>query len=315
MSQAPAPFDPYQKIPTHIDDEIDLREFWAKIVAGKWWVVVCMILFGGGAAGWALHKPNIYESKAVLAPAIEQSGGGLSALATQFGGLANLAGVTLPAGQAGSTTIALEILQSRVFLTQFIRKHQLEVPLMAAKSWDRVANELIIHEGLYDVENQRWVREVKSSKTPGPNDWALYKALKGILKVKQDKQTGLVTVAIEHVSPFLAQQWVDWLVKDLNAYMRQKDVEDAQKQIDFLKAELAKTQLAELQKVFYSLIEQNTRTIMLANVRDEYAFKTLDPAVVPEEKIKPKRALIAALGSMLGAMLGIFIALIRSRPE
>lgn len=28
---------------------------------------------------------------------------------------------------------------------------------------------------------------------------------------------------------------------------------------------------------------------MFANVRDEYVFKMIDPALVPEEKFKPKR--------------------------
>jgi uncharacterized protein involved in exopolysaccharide biosynthesis len=40
-------------------------------------------------------------------------------------------------------------------------------------------------------------------------------------------------------------------------------------------------------------------------------FKTLDPAVVPEEKAKPKRALIVVLGGILGGMLGVMLVLIR----
>ncbi len=305
MSQAPAPFEPREQIQMLADDEIDLRELWARIVAGKWWILLSMVLFGGAAAGWAVLQPNIYQSKAVLAPASEQSGGGLSALASQFGGLASLAGVSLPAGKADNTAIAMEVLKSRVFLTRFIRQHQLEVSLMAAKGWNRESGELIIDPKVYDAAGQRWVRDVDPPQTPEPSDWELYKAFKDILKVSQDKQTGLVSVSIEHVSPILAQKWVEWLVQDLNAYLRQKDVDDAQKQIDYLKAELAKTQLADMQKVFYSLIEQNTKVIMLANVRDEYAFKTLDPAVVPEEKVKPKRFLVVALGMIFGLLVGL----------
>ncbi|MGK4475399.1 GNVR domain-containing protein [Aeromonas molluscorum] len=40
-------------------------------------------------------------------------------------------------------------------------------------------------------------------------------------------------------------------------------------------------------------------------------FKVLDPAVIAEEKIKPKRALIVVLGALLGGMLGVMIVLIR----
>jgi len=45
---------------------------------------------------------------------------------------------------------------------------------------------------------------------------------------------------------------------------------------------------------------------MLAEVSDEYVFKTLSQAKVAEEKAKPKRALIAILGFMLGGMLAVY---------
>ena len=50
---------------------------------------------------------------------------------------------------------------------------------------------------------------------------------------------------------------------------------------------------------------------MLAQVRTEYLFKTIDPAVVPEEKDEPKRALICVLGFLLGGMLGVLWVLVR----
>ena len=50
---------------------------------------------------------------------------------------------------------------------------------------------------------------------------------------------------------------------------------------------------------------------MLAQVRPEYVFKTIDPAVVPEEKSEPKRALICVLGTLLGGMLSVLIVLVR----
>ena len=43
---------------------------------------------------------------------------------------------------------------------------------------------------------------------------------------------------------------------------------------------------------------------MLANVREEYVLKVLDPPVVPEEKSEPKRAIIVLLISIFGGFLG-----------
>ena len=50
---------------------------------------------------------------------------------------------------------------------------------------------------------------------------------------------------------------------------------------------------------------------MLANASPEYLFQTIDPAVVPELKAKPRRALIAVVGTLLGGMLGVLMVLVR----
>jgi uncharacterized protein involved in exopolysaccharide biosynthesis len=47
---------------------------------------------------------------------------------------------------------------------------------------------------------------------------------------------------------------------------------------------------------------------MLANVQEEFAFRVIDPAVVPEVRSKPKRKLIVVLGGVLGGMFSIFLA-------
>ncbi len=98
---------------------------------------------------------------------------------------------------------------------------------------------------------------------------------------------------------------------DLNEAMKLRDQADATRNIAYLKAQLEKTLVADMQKVFYQLIEEQTKTLMLTEVNQEYVFKTLDPAVVAEEKAKPKRALIAVLGTLLGGMLGVMIVLVR----
>jgi len=65
-----------------------------------------------------------------------------------------------------------------------------------------------------------------------------------------------------------------------------------------------------LRNVFFSLIEEQTKTVMLAKVTDEYLLKTLDPAVAPEMKSRPKRSLMVVLATLLGGVLGAVIQLI-----
>jgi hypothetical protein len=121
----------------------------------------------------------------------------------------------------------------------------------------------------------------------------------------------MIILAIEHYSPEIATQWLKWLVNDINSTMREQDKIEAQNSIDYLTKKLEETQLSDMQTVFYQLIEEQTKTIMLAEVSKEYVLKTIDPANAPEEKAKPKRALIVVLGTILGGILSVLIVLIR----
>ena len=69
--------------------------------------------------------------------------------------------------------------------------------------------------------------------------------------------------------------------------MRENAVNEAQKSIDYLNFALSETEISGMQQVFYQLIEKQQQTKMLASVRDEYVFRTIDPAIISEEKSTP----------------------------
>ena len=294
------------------DDEIDLGELWRAIWSGKKLIIAITFLFAVASVAFALSKPNIYKASALLAPvSSDGGGGGLAALAGKFGGLASMAGINLGGGGTDKTGLALEVLQSRLFIENFINKHQLLVPLMAVKKWDMASDTLIYDEDSYDVVNKKWLREVKFPKLPQPSGWEAFKKFKDIFSVSTDKESGMVTLSIEYFSPKIAIEWVNLLTQEINETIRAQDKKEAQQSIDFLEKKLEQTRLADMQTVFYQLIEEQTKTMMLAEVSKEYVLKTIDPANAPDEKAKPKRALIVVLGTMLGGMLSVLIVLIR----
>ncbi|MBF4322573.1 Wzz/FepE/Etk N-terminal domain-containing protein [Vibrio anguillarum] len=289
------------------DDEIDLRELFGALWKGKLLIVLCTAVFAVGGVIVALSKPNTYQAEASLVAANEDSGGGL----TSMGGLASLAGINLGSGRSGDKAMSLAVLQSRQFINAFINRHQLLVPLMAAESWDRVSGEMVIDPALYDVETQQWIRKIEPPLSSTPSDWEAHKAFKEIFSVSEAKDNGLVKVSITHLSPLIAQQWVELLVKDLNDWIKNEKLTETRQNISYLEQQLEKTKLVDMQSVFYQLIEEQMKSLMLAEVKDEFAFKTIDPAVVPVEKAGPKRALICVLATLLGGMLGIAIVLVR----
>lgn len=293
------------------DDRVDLAELWQAIWAGKFLIVIISFIFAAISITYALSKPDIYKASILLAPAASEGGGGLAGLSGQFGGLASLAGINLGGSGGDKTTLALEIIKSRSYIEKFITKHNLLLPLMGSESWDGANDELVYDNDLYDIDKNKWVREVKAPQTVEPSPWESFQAFSELLNVSQDKTTSMVTIELSFFSPTIAKKWLTWFVEDLNNFVREQDQQNSQNSIDYLTKQLEKTQLTNMETVFYQLIEEQTKNMMLTQVNKEYVLKTVDPSQVPDRKDQPKRALIVVLGTMLGGILSVLIVLIR----
>ena len=175
------------------------------------------------------------------------------------------------------------------------------------KSWDESNSQWVYDRETYDPEAEEWLVD-ENGNSLKPSDWDLVKIFReDHLSVSENQDNGMISVSVKSLSPVSAQQWSQWLVEDINDHMRRQDVEEAEASIQYLEEKLNETSIAGMQQVFYQLIESETRTVMLANAQKEYVFKTVDPSVVPEEKVEPKRALIVVVSTLLGGILSVFL--------
>ncbi|UGA57365.1 Wzz/FepE/Etk N-terminal domain-containing protein [Vibrio sp. VB16] len=310
-NQAHYPF-PAQNYSADSSDEIDLRELFLALWKGKLTIIFFTLVFSVAGVLYALSQPNTYKADVILASSGDSGQSGMAAMASQFGGLASLAGINLGGGSTDNKAMSLAVLNSRLFLNAFIKKHDLLVPLMASTEWNASTGVLVIDPELYDEATQQWVREVPAGKSIVPTDWEAFKMFKKeVLSSAETKDSGLVTLSVTHFSPIIAQQWATWLVEDLNSWMKEKSLSETKRNIGYLQQQIEKTVVSDMQSVFYQLIEEQTKNLMLAEVEVEFSFKTIDPAVIPEEKAGPKRALICVLATLLGGMLGVGVVLVR----
>ncbi len=291
------------------DDEIDLRELFSVLWAGKKVIVAITGLFAAAAVVYALSIANEYKASIVIAPA-QQEGGGLSGALGQLGGLASLAGVSLGGGGGSEAAVAQEIMQSWGFVEQFIVNNELEVEVFAAEGWNKTSNVLTIDSDLYDKDSNKWLID-EDGQLRAPTSWELYEAFSKRLSVSEDKKSGLTSVSIEYFSPIVAKNWVDLYVAAINEHMRQRKLSQVNSNIEYLQAQIEKTSIAEMREVFYQIIEEQVKNKMLAEASPEYAFVTVSPSMVPEEKSKSKRALMCILGTLLGGMLSVLYVLLR----
>ena len=161
------------------------------------------------------------------------------------------------------------------------------------------------------LAHRQWVRDAPAGKTVEPTGWELYKGFSGMFSVSEDKKTGMISISVEYFSPEIAKQWVDQLIIGINQHMQSRKLDKVNINIQYLEAQIQKTSIAEMREVFYTIIEEQIKSKMLAEASPEYAFVTVSPAMVPEEKSQPKRALICILGTLLGGMLAVLLVLVR----
>lgn len=292
------------------DDEIDLRELFGVLWAGKIKIIAITAVFAIASVIYALSVPNQYKATALLAPA-QSDGGGLSGALGQLGGLASLAGVSLGGGEGGEAQIAQEIMKSWSYIESFIDDNNIAVEVYAAEGWNKLSNELVIDDDLYDTAQKSWlIEDDDTGELRPPTSWELFEVFQEKLSVSEDKKSGLVSVSIEYYSPQIAKQWVDMYVEAVNRFMQQRQVDKVTKNITYLQEQIEKTSIAEMQEVFYTIIEEQTKNKMLAEASPEYVFVAVSPSMVPEQKSQPKRALICILGTLLGGMLSVLLVLI-----
>jgi uncharacterized protein involved in exopolysaccharide biosynthesis len=269
---------------TNSDYEFDMVSLCRVAWANKPLVAVVTVIGALIALGFALTAIPIFRADVVVTIVEDNhmGGGGLQGLANQFGGLASLAGVNL--GEGSSTAREYQaILASRRLVEEFVKRNGL-LPLLQP-----------------------------NVQLPQPLWFAVEKFKKSVLKIDEDKTKGISTLSIEWPDPVIAARWANGFVALANDLIRSRAREDSSRNIDYLNKQVEQTNVVELQRVMYSLIESETKTLMLANAREEYAFNVVDPAAVPGIRVRPKRTLMVLSGLVIGLVVGILVAWLRNK--
>lgn len=259
------------------EGEIDIVDFLR--VAWRRRVVVIVVTFVVAllSVAYALLATPRFRAEVVVVQVSESGMSGAGSLAGRFGSLASLAGLNLKAG--GSSTSYRALLKSRFLVEQFVRRNGIAEIMSPA-----AAEPLSV-----------WVAVKKFRET--------------VLTVREEEELGVIRVSVKWSDPQQAADWANGLVALANEILRERARAESERNIRYLNEQIEENNVFELERVLYKLVEEETKSLMLANAREEYAFATVDPAVPPEIRVSPKRKLIVLSGCILGAffaMVGLY---------
>ncbi len=232
---------------------------------------------------FAFRAQPVFRAEVVVTEARDRGMGGAAPLAGQLSGLAALASMSLPTASLGGSQEAAAVLESHHLAEEFIKRNDLLPVLQRASGQAKTM----------------WL--------------AVDQLKKGILNIGKDIRRGTTTIAVEWTDPVTAARWANGYVALANELIRSRALEDSTRNIAYLNDQLAKTNVVELRKVMYSLIENETKTLMIANGRTDYAFEVVDPAVPPERKVWPHRLVMTVIGFTVGFGFATLIAFVVDR--
>lgn len=264
--------------------DLDLLAMWRFVWGSRYLISTTTVLCAAAFLGIALSIKPIFRAETVISPVHSGNLGGNGSLSGQLGGLASIAsmaGVNLDSASSADRE-SKAILESRSLVEEFVKRNNL-------------------------------LRVMLPDSNKPPSMWLAVKNFKeGVLAIRDDKRTGLLTIDVDWTDPAVAAQWANGFVALANERIRTRAIDQSTRNIDFLNKQIPQTSVVEVQRSIYNLIESELKTLTVASARAEFAFTVIDPAVPPERKLSPKRSLYALFGAFLGFTMGLLAAYVRS---
>jgi len=255
-----------------------------------YWIGGALLGLAVALAVGFLMRP-VYRASAVLMPVASQElgSGAVAGLLSRLGG-----GAGLGLGDNSQRDEALAVLKSRQFAEQLIADEKL-LPVFFPDKWDAASG--------------TW-SEMDPKRIPSAWDAWIYFD-RNVRTVLEDQDRGLVTIRVEWSDPVEAARWANLMVARANEDLRARKLRQLESSLEFLQSELRNAQLVELRAAISQVMESQINERMLANVRPEYAFRIIDPAVAADvdQPERPKKLLLAAVGLSAGAMFGLVVGL------
>ncbi len=296
--------------------EVSIADVIAILVRRRRIFMACVVLSVGVGVIYAVFATPTYVASVTARVLTQGDAGGLSGLADRLGGAAALVGIDLTSGRSDRGEY-LAILNSRELGEKFILAHGLMQQLFA-DAWDTERQAWRPDNPSWSARARRtlsgWLAAISGDRgwrKPGgePTLWQAYKQFEQIRTVTETGEDGLVRISFQFRDPVLAAEWASAFVAMANDQIRDNAIQEATRALAYLDDEVEKTTVVDLRSTIFGLVKTQLENIMLANARQEYAFRVIDQAVVPEERARPRRTLIVASALLLGVFLGSFFAL------
>ena len=256
-------------------NELSLVELIRVLAAYRYTVIGVAITCIVVATLAAFLATPIYRAEIQFSPVDDNNSS--ESLTTLLPGALRSANLGLFGGSSRRAEIAegVATLKSPQFTIEFITENDL-MPVLFAGRWD--------------AETLDWAVDDPEDVPTLIDGYAFFN---NEIRSVVEGDDGIITLAIEWRDPDISAGWANKLIAKLNLRLRTRAIDEANQTIEYLEEELKKTNVVEIQQAIYSMMENQIKIGTIANVREEFAFKVISPAIPTDADrfVKPRRAL------------------------
>jgi len=264
---------------------LDLLPFAIGLLRARWLLLAGSVAMAGFAAWLAFNSPYLYEAGTKISVVDIEDPGGVSPDDRRASEVLTLVehGFVMGTTRDNYQEVMLARLRSRSFTMHFLDTHNL-------------------YRFFYPEQWSEATRSWRDGFAPDRGE-SFTRFRDEVRMISVDEETDIVTVAMRWPEPTLPRDWANAYVATFNEYMRDRTKQEVQRKQAYLEMRLRESDVVEIRKSIYRLIEAQTAIMMLANARDEYVLEVIDPAARPYRSVTMSRKRKILIGAVVGFLL------------
>lgn len=197
---------------------------------------------------------------------------------TGVGGMSGLAEMFSLGGQSDNVTISeryIAIMTSYAFTIDLINRYHLD----------------------------RKIVTTNTGHVPHLSPWKMHEAITGRFETDYDYRSGNLTLYFMDPDPAEAKAILEDYLASLRDKVRSEEVQAASSAVASLQDEIRDTSDALLQNQLYELVARQIQREKIAQVQADFAFKVIEPPVVPDNYYAPRARRNATIAAMITFVL------------
>ncbi len=297
--------------PPQPNDEIDLKELFLHLWAGKVYIISSTVFLIFIAATYLNIAERKYDVVYNLAPVSKTDARpNLSGL----GGLASLTGIPLPSSSSNDfLTFRFLLISEEV--TEILLQDSNLVQSIFAKEWNMQEQKFqppnaslptLMLAPIKRLLTGNEIRDYIAPNAPRLLDW-----MQKNLSITEDKETGFLVLKSTSSQPELMIHLMQMTSKTTDDLMKNRFIKRSEETSDFYNKQLSKARAREHREALATLLAEEDQKLILA-LKGQHFIAA--PVTIPSVSLyptSPRSSLVLALSIVLGGFLGSAFVLVR----